>query len=358
MLSWLKRAETSSAKPRDEVAIRMEAIGGQGANSAGKILSEAAVTGAGYEGCHFASFGSEKRGSPVQSFVRFSPARIPVRSAFFGTAPDVIVVFHETMLRLHPSSLAGATGHTVLVVNSPGAPEELRLPTGTKVGRIYCVDAGSISRSRRCGINAAMLGAVLAAVPEVPQGAVEAALERFFAHLTSQARSRNIAGLREGRGQVRGAAFAPAQAAFPRASEPLPRLGWANAPVGGVIVHPGNTALRDHSLSRRGFAPRFDPLECIQCGYCDMLCPDYCFVWERSGENGSPVLRGIDYQFCKGCQKCVSICPSGALSLAAEKSIPKSERLRRFPGLDPEELERKWQAVDWNVHYPDEEEER
>ena len=50
--------------------IRMESIGGLGANVAGKILTEAAIIGMGMNGAGFASYGSEKKGTPVKSFVR------------------------------------------------------------------------------------------------------------------------------------------------------------------------------------------------------------------------------------------------------------------------------------------------
>jgi pyruvate ferredoxin oxidoreductase gamma subunit len=47
-----------------------------------------------------------------------------------------------------------------------------------------------------------------------------------------------------------------------------------------------------------------------------MVCPDYCFVWEQGvDKRGRPamVLKGIDYQYCKGCLKCVEACPTDAL---------------------------------------------
>jgi pyruvate ferredoxin oxidoreductase gamma subunit len=68
----------------------MEAIGGQGANSAGKVLAEAAVLGMGFTGNHFSSFGSEKRGTPVRSFVRFSPVGKEIRSASSIRHPDLL----------------------------------------------------------------------------------------------------------------------------------------------------------------------------------------------------------------------------------------------------------------------------
>ena len=50
--------------------IRMESIGGMGANLAGQILAEACILRIGYNGVNFASYGSEKKGTPVKSFIR------------------------------------------------------------------------------------------------------------------------------------------------------------------------------------------------------------------------------------------------------------------------------------------------
>ena len=55
--------------------IRFESIGGLGAHLAGKILAEAGVLRQGLNGAHFSSYGSEKKGTPVKSFVRFCPGR-------------------------------------------------------------------------------------------------------------------------------------------------------------------------------------------------------------------------------------------------------------------------------------------
>ncbi len=50
--------------------IRFESIGGLGAHAAGQILGGAAVLRLGFNGAHFSSYGSEKKGSVVRSFVR------------------------------------------------------------------------------------------------------------------------------------------------------------------------------------------------------------------------------------------------------------------------------------------------
>ena len=54
--------------------IRFESIGGLGAHAAGQIIASAAVLRMGLNGSHFSSYGSEKKGSVVRSFIRLAPA--------------------------------------------------------------------------------------------------------------------------------------------------------------------------------------------------------------------------------------------------------------------------------------------
>jgi Pyruvate/2-oxoacid:ferredoxin oxidoreductase delta subunit len=52
---------------------------------------------------------------------------------------------------------------------------------------------------------------------------------------------------------------------------------------------------------------------CYSCGLCDgcdncwIYCPDACIT--RDGDT-----YRIDYDYCKGCQLCVAVCPRGVLS--------------------------------------------
>src|ERR1700750_2785004 len=59
--------------------IRLESIGGLGANLAGKMLAEAGVLSLGLKGSSFSSYGSEKKGSPVKSFIRFCDPDVEIR---------------------------------------------------------------------------------------------------------------------------------------------------------------------------------------------------------------------------------------------------------------------------------------
>lgn len=96
-----------------------------------------------------------------------------------------------------------------------------------------------------------------------------------------------------------------------------PALGYETQPIGGMVVNPGNSILKDLSISRAGMMPHFASDKCIHCAACDNVCPDFCFVWEEQPDKkGRPqmFLQGIDYQYCKGCLKCVYACPTEALT--------------------------------------------
>ena len=90
---------------------------------------------------------------------------------------------------------------------------------------------------------------------------------------------------------------------------------------GGVILG-ANAFNVDRSISREGYLPSFDKETCINCTKCDTTCPDDCFVWEEvEGRRGrmEMTLQGIDYNFCKGCLRCVVACPTGALQTQVEE---------------------------------------
>lgn len=52
--------------------IRLESIGGLGANLCGKMLGELGLKYLGLNSASFSSYGSEKTGTPVKGFIRYS----------------------------------------------------------------------------------------------------------------------------------------------------------------------------------------------------------------------------------------------------------------------------------------------
>jgi pyruvate ferredoxin oxidoreductase gamma subunit len=330
-LGWKAKDDRPAPRPAtDIVSLRMEAIGGQGANSAGKILAEAAALGMNYTASHFSSYGSEKRGSPVRSYVRFSAEKKMIRTVAAIREPNVLAIFHENLIKTHPEILEGVTSATHLILNSTTPAHRVHLPDGYTPHLIATVDASKIALKFGSGINAAMLGAISIYVSEISMTVLEETLDRFFKNLPDKVRLANHSAFREARNKVQHRAFTPKDTVEkPKLSplEHLSPLGFNNAPIGGAIVNPGNTVLKDNSASRKGLAPKFIKELCFNCGFCDMVCPDFCFVWKKTPQAKLPAeLQGIDYQYCKACAKCVEVCPVNALIQLPEDEIPIDEQ--------------------------------
>ena len=90
--------------------------------------------------------------------------------------------------------------------------------------------------------------------------------------------------------------------------------------------------------SRQGFLPAYDQNTCVHCGICDIVCPDLCFVWNDDvGGDLAVRLQGIDYNYCKGCLKCVDACPTGSITeLREEDGWADEHRVPLFPWLETE----------------------
>lgn len=303
--------------------IRMESIGGLGANVAGKILTEAAILGMGMNGAGFASYGSEKKGTPVKAFVRICEADQQVRVNSPIEEPHVLGIFHEAMARTLPVTAGAVPGKTTVILNSRKSPKEAREFLQLAGGKVGTVDAMEIALATRSRVNMVMMGAVARASGFFDMKALKAAVEDAFGKKYPAMMAGNLEALRRGYDEVRFEEI-PADGKFPlvpfRREEP--KLGYKNAPIGGTIYSTGNTRFKDLSASRTGVIPLFLMDKCTRCGECDLACPDYCFVWEKGADPKTKkegmILLGIDYQFCKGCMRCVETCRFGALVAARE----------------------------------------
>src|SRR5690606_13192956 len=152
----------------------MESIGGLGANVAGKILAEAGVLHAGLNASNFASYGSEKKGSPVKSFVRFSDGDRDIRNATPVIKPHVLAIFHEALVRSGGDVLLGVGPQSVVIVNSRRPLEEVAALLEIEGGLVGAVAALDIAVQEKSRVNMAMLGAVVKACPFLaPEHVVE-----------------------------------------------------------------------------------------------------------------------------------------------------------------------------------------
>ena len=82
--------------------MRLESIGGLGANLCGKLLGELGATYLGLNAAAFSSYGSEKRGSPVKSFVRYSMRGSEILHNSPVERPHLLALFHGALAGVHP----------------------------------------------------------------------------------------------------------------------------------------------------------------------------------------------------------------------------------------------------------------
>jgi len=302
--------------------IRMESIGGQGANLAGKILADAAIMDMGLNGISFASYGSEKKGTPVRAYIRLSESDKEIRINSPVTEPHLLVVFAPVLVKSVPI-MNGIKPGAQIVVNTTKSPEEtrdlLKIPGGVT---LYCIDAMKIAVEEKVRINTVIIGAISRAVEFLDKDALEAGIRRMFEKKYPALVEPNIKGFK--RGYDEAALYevpADDKYAISEFKQFQPKLGWKNAPIGGVIVNPGNTVLNDLTASRTGFKPVWDESKCINCAECDTACPDQCIIFSRKADDKGKERQffdHIDYMHCKGCLRCVEVCPKQALTSVRE----------------------------------------
>lgn len=316
--------------------LRFESIGGLGAHGAGQVLATAAVLRMGMNGAQFSSYGSEKKGSPVRSFVRLGPADRPVRTSAPVDRPDGIVVFHAALAR-NPSTFGGLKKDGFVIVNVPaGAAVGEQLAVLPRTARVIRIDALSIAVAEKSRPNAVLLGTLCAVVPLLDAAAVSAALTDEFAGKHPEAVAANERAFRRGAVEYEVLDGAGRAGGDLPIFKPEPVWGYDTQPPGGIIAEAGNSIWNDLSMSRTGWMPMLQTEACIHCGTCDLVCPDLCLVW-RDGEAGGEYerqLMGVDYRYCKGCMRCVESCPTGALAREAETpGLASQLRVPQFPGL-------------------------
>ncbi len=328
--------------------MRLESIGGLGANLCGKLLGELGAVYLGLNAAAFSSYGSEKRGSPVKSYVRWSAPEHEILHNSPVENPHLLVLFHHALSKTLPVT-AGVNENCTLVVNTDATPAKIREDLQLYAGNIFCVNALELALKSKSRINMVLLGAVAKASGFIPVEAVKELVKDTLGKKYPAMLAFNLQGIELGYDGVTNQKFIP-DGRFQKTEyrEIRSRWGYKNAPVGGVNPHFGSTVSNDLSPSREGFIPLFLPEKCIHCGLCDTTCPDMVFQFLPGEYRNKPTMmnRGLDYHHCKGCLRCVDVCPTGALVAGKESEHPDKKWFVRNKDLITDNLDFEPQGAD------------
>ena len=156
--------------------IRFHGRGGQGTVVATILLAKAFYR-AGYQVQSFPFFGVERRGAPVEAYVRLNKDKILLRTNVYY--PDHVVVQDQTILHSVNVTRGLKPGGWVLI-NSSAAPTERKPFIGY---RLAFVDANRIALRNQLGtrthpiVNTAMMGAFARMVGMPPLDAIREVIQ-------------------------------------------------------------------------------------------------------------------------------------------------------------------------------------
>lgn len=319
--------------------IRLESIGGLGANLCGKMLGELGIKYLGLNSASFSSYGSEKTGTPVKAFIRYCEQGVDIRVHSPVTHPHLLGIFHEA-LTADFSVFEGCTRDTAVVVNTELTAGETEKRWNCPAGKIYLLSAQKIAMETHSRINVVMLGAMAKAMGFVELEELNRICKDTLGKKYPDALSSNLEGIKRGYQEVvlakcmengtgasgvKNGRDTGKESGRPKSSgDKTPVWGYETAPAGGINPHFGNSVISDLSPSRQGYIPIFLQDRCINCALCDSTCPDMVFQFQMGMYQGKKMMvnRGLDYYHCKGCLRCVEVCPTQALVKGLESEHP------------------------------------
>lgn len=306
--------------------IRLESIGGLGANLCGKMLGELGVKYLDLNSTSFSSYGSEKTGTPVKGYVRYCAKEKEIRVHSPVIHPNLLVIFHQALLK--DESVWEGCGSNTAVIIALGAEREADcIPAGIK--SCYVVPAQKIAMETHSRINMVMLGAIVKVMGFGTLGDAQKICEDTLGKKYPDALKGNLEGIKRGYEETilkeKTGIFSEKKMVFGKSDQG--KWGYDTAPMGGINPRFGNTVASDVSASRQGYIPVFIKERCINCGLCDSTCPDMVFQFAKGEYKGREMMvnQGLDYYHCKGCLRCVEVCPVNALVRAVEAEYPEKD---------------------------------
>lgn len=187
------------------IEIRWHGRGGQGAKTASLLLAEVAFnTGMYIQG--FPEYGPERMGAPITAYNRIANYPLRVHSNIYE--PDYVVVVDETLLKTVDCT-AGLKRDGAIVINTKKNPEEIREELRGYEGKIYTIDARTISE-QTLGANfpnTPMLSAIVKILGIMDREEFIRDMEKSFKHKFATKPNvipKNIEALKRGLQEVKG----------------------------------------------------------------------------------------------------------------------------------------------------------
>jgi pyruvate ferredoxin oxidoreductase gamma subunit len=179
-----KFEEGNLVNPENLIEIRWHGRGGQGAVTSAEILAEAAISEGNYAQA-FPSFGPERRGAPVQAFVRISAGQ-PIRIRSSITNPDIVVVLDPGLLRA-VNVASGLKPGGVLIINTIKTSAQIHQEFNIQA-RLATVGGTKIALEQ-LGVpitNTTMIGAVMKVAEVVKMDSLIPPINKRFGRLAEK----------------------------------------------------------------------------------------------------------------------------------------------------------------------------
>ena len=332
-MEQVKCSDRSIGSDKKYYEIRLESIGGLGANLCGKMLGDLGIKYLDLNSQSFASYGSEKTGTPVKGHVRYCSKDEEIHVHYPVVEPDLLVIFHQALLR-DETVLKGCNKGTSVIVALEGDSDSLGFSMLERIKEctVYGLPAQKIAMETHSRINVVMLGAMLKVMGMSSPWAGIQICKETLGKKYPDALEGNIQGIKRGFDELepvsnacnQGDQSLEKEASIGKSVTVDTKWGYKTAPLGGINPLLGSTVVSDLSPSRQGYIPLFIKERCINCGLCHSTCPDMVFQFVKGEYKGREMMvnQGLDYYHCKGCLRCVDICPVEALVRGVEAEHP------------------------------------
>ena len=303
--------------------IRFHGRGGQGMKTASRLLGTAFFL-EGYEIQDAPRYGAERRGAPIFAYVRADKEPIFERGIILH--PDLVIVADDSLVPVPAAGvIAGLTDSTVLLISTSETAEEWqhRLNISSTILTLPAPE-GVEDRLELRYVGAECAGAAACLAGVISKANLEQAVRDELAEMPEAIIQRNIDMAFEGYARMSQHYGLLSEGELVSAAD-YNKPDWIEMPfesarISAPSIHAGLTSVMVRTGLWRTMRPIIEYDNCKKCWWiCSSSCPDGAI---SANDEGTPE---IDYDHCKGCLICVSVCPSHVISSIPEHQAVAAE---------------------------------